>query len=506
MDSSVPLPTLARASPAGLAIAVDERLVEQGAARRYAFPPHIRLIDREIMEAVARAHERQRLAAAGEKVDDRPEVLLVEVPPRHGKSTEISEHAPAWFIGTFPDRHVILCSYEADFAASWGLKSRALLEEHGADLYGVELDASSRSAKRWNLKGHRGGMVTAGVGGPITGKGAHLLIIDDPIKNAEQAMSEVIREKHWDWWLSTARTRLEPGAVVIVLLTRWHEDDIAGRMLVSSEDGGDPVREIRLPALAGEDDPLGRQPGEALWPERYSAEWLEHTRKVLGAYWFTAMYQGKPTPDEGGIFSRKYFRYFTVEGDLVVFERPDGTKQSYGLDWCRRVQYADLAASEKETADYTVFTEVIVTPDSDMLVRNIVRDRIPGPDQPDFFEAHHVGGPAKFEAIGYQSTIVQQMLRRGFPAEAVHPDKDKVTRAAAAGALYRGGKVYHLRGAEWLGDFEAEMLAFPAGEHDDQVDTIAYAAKDLPSVETAAVRKTEKRSNTISSGLAKAEL
>jgi predicted phage terminase large subunit-like protein len=506
MVSSLPLPTLARASPAGLAIAVDERLVDLGAVPRYAYPDHIRLIDREIVAAVARAHERQRIAAAGGDVDDRPEILLIEVPPRHGKSTEISEHAPAWFIGTFPERHVILCSYEADFASSWGLKARSILEEHGPDLYGVRVDPRSRSAKRWGLDGHRGGMVTAGVGGPITGKGAHLLIIDDPIKNAEQAMSEVIREKHWEWWLSTARTRLEPGAVVIVLLTRWHEDDIAGRMLKSSEDGGDPVREIRLPALASEDDPLGRRPGEALWPARYSTEWLEHTRKVLGGYWFSAMYQGRPTPDEGGIFARKYFRYFTISDGLVHLHRGDGDVESFGLDYCRKVQYVDLAASEKETADYTVMTEVWVTPKRDLLVRNVVRDRIAGPDQPEFFEAHHVGGVVKAEQIGYQSTLLQEMLRRGFPIEPVYPDKDKVTRASAAGALYRGGKVFHLRGAEWLGDFEAEELAFPAGEHDDMVDTIAYAARDLPNVEIRESRKQRERGKTLSGGLASRQL
>jgi len=122
-------------------------------------------------------------------------------------------------------------------------------------------------------------------------------------------------------------------------------------------------------------------------------------------------------------------------------------------------------------------------------VRDVVRDRIPGPEQPEFFEAHHAGGPVKFESIGYQSTIVSQMQRRGFPAEPVYPDKDKVTRASAAGALYKAGKAYHLRGAGWLGDFEAELLGFPAAEHDDQVDAIAYAARDLPSLQPTPVRR-----------------
>lgn len=491
---------LAQASPGGLGLASD---------LNFAYPPHLELIDREVVEAVARAQLRQRMAEAGQPVDDRPEILLVEVPPRHGKSTLISEHTPAWFLGTFPERRVILASYEADFAGTWGLKARRILEDHGHELYGVGVSKASKAAKRWDLDGHKGGMVTAGVGGPITGKGAHLLIIDDPIKNAEQAMSEVIREKHWDWWLSTARTRLEPGAVVVILLTRWHEGDLAGRMLKDSEEGGDPVREIRLPALAEQEDLLGRAPGEAIWPERYTTRYLEHTRKVLGAYWFSAMYQGSPTPDEGGIFNRRDFRYFVVDdaNELVRLYDKDGSElASYGTAWCRKVQYSDLASSEKETADYTVCTEVWVTPNNDMLIHDVVRERIAGPDQPDFFRNHHIGGPMKFEAIGYQSTLVQTMLREGFPAEAVFPDRDKVTRASSAGVLYRQAKVFHRRGAPWLNDFEHELLAFPAGEHDDQVDTIAYAAKDLPSVTTQTGVKQKSKGRTMTGGLASREL
>lgn len=496
MSSSAELALLAQASPAGLALATD---------RRFELPPHLELIDREVTEAVARAQERGRRAAAGEDVDDRPEILLVEVPPRHGKSTLISEHAPAWFLGTFPDRRVILASYEADFAATWGLKARSLLEEHGRAFYDVELRPESKAAKRWDLRGQKGGMVTAGVGGPITGKGAHLLIVDDPVKNAEQALSEVIREKHWDWWLSTARTRLEPGAVVVILLTRWHEADLAGRLLQDAQEGGDPVREIRLPALAEDDDVLERKPGAALWPKRYTRRYLEHTRQVLGPYWFSSMYQGSPTPDEGGIFSRRDFRYFGLEGELAVLERPDGSRQSYGIEWCRKFQVVDLAASESETADYTVMATIWVTPDGDMLVAELWRERLAVPDQPAFFQAHHAGGPVRFEAIGYQSGMVQTMLREGFPAEAVHPDKDKVTRAATAGVLYRAGKVYHRRGAPWLHDCEHELLAFPAGEHDDQVDAIAYAARALPTLYTSGYKQRSK-GKTLTGGLRDREL
>jgi predicted phage terminase large subunit-like protein len=455
------LQALARVGPTYLATIVD---------RRFEFASHLELIDETIVEAVWRATERRR---------DRPEIILVAAPPRHGKSTITSYYLPAWYLGTFPDRRVILASYEADFAATWGQKTRQLLEDHGPSLYGVRVDDSSRAASRWDLHRLPGGMVTAGVGGPITGRGAHLLVIDDPLKNAEQASSPTIREKQWEWWLSTARTRLEPGAVVVVVMTRWHEADLAGRLLEGSRDGGDPVTEIRLPALAERNDRLGREVGEALWPERFDRDYLEQTRRVQGPYWFSAMYQGRPAPDEGGIFDRKDFRYFDIDGDYVVLRQLDGSKRRFATGLCEKFQVVDLAASEKETADYTVMTEVWVTPEKDMLVTAVARERVAVPDQPDFFKRHHAGGRVKFEAIGYQTGIIQTMLREGFPAEPVYPDKDKVTRAGAAGALYRGGKVYHRARAPWLHDFEAELLAFPFGEHDDQVDTIAYGANAL---------------------------
>jgi predicted phage terminase large subunit-like protein len=477
---------LAQAGPAGLALASD---------RRFQLTAHLELINREIVEGIARAFARQA---------DEPEILLVEVPPRHGKSTLISENAPAWFVGTFPDRRVILCSYEADFAGTWGGKARDKLEEYGEALFGVQVRQGSKAAKRWDLAGEPGGMMTAGVGGPITGKGAHLLIIDDPVKNAEEAMSEVMRAKQAEWWLSTARPRLEPGAFVCVLMTRWHRGDLGGYLLDLSRDGGDPVHEIRLPALAEANDPLGREQGEALWPERYSRGYLEHTRHVLGPYWFSALYQGSPTPDEGGIFNRADFRYFTIEDDRAVLRQPDGSKREWGIAVCHKLTVVDLAVSEKETADYTVIAEIWVTPDREMLVRSVVRERIAGPDQADFIANHHGGGPILVETIGYQTALVQALLRRGLPVEPVYPDKDKVTRASAAGVLYRQGKVYHLAGAEWLHDFELELLAFPAGDHDDQVDVVAYAARALPSIGGSG-RKQRDKGQTITGGVMKRE-
>jgi hypothetical protein len=474
MMHSKQLAALAQAGPAGLGLATDQR---------FELTPHIELINRELIETIAAAEGRQ---------SSNPEILLVSVPPRHGKSMLISTLAPAWYLGAFPERQVMLASYEADFASGWGSRVRDLLTEHGEKLFGVKVDRTNRAARRWGLQGSAGGMISAGVGGAITGRGAHLLIIDDPIKNAEQAMSEVIRENQWEWWLSTARSRLEPGGVVVVLMTRWHEGDLGGRMLAASEEpDGDPVREIRLPALAEDADPLGREKGEALWPERYRREALQRTRSVVGPYWWSAMYQGRPTPDEGGIFARQDFRYFEEREGMLSIQTSEGPR-AIDPNRCRKATYVDLAVSTKETADYTVALKVLVAETGELLIDEVLRARIPGPLQASYL-ADNYSGILKIEAIGYQSALIQALIQKSIPVEPVYPDKDKVTRASAAGALYKSGRIYHRRGAPWLHDFQAELLAFPAGEHDDQVDALAYAARDLPSMQAPHFRRRQGR-------------
>ncbi len=152
------------------------------------------------------------------------------MPPQHGKSELCSHYLPVWYLGNYPERWVILTSYEADFAAQWGRKTRTLLLQQ-AQLLGLRISRQSSAANRWDLAGHDGGMMTAGVGGPITGKGAHLLIIDDPVKNDEEARSPTFRQKQWQWWLSVASTRMRPGGLFVVIQTRWHRDDLTGRIL-----------------------------------------------------------------------------------------------------------------------------------------------------------------------------------------------------------------------------------------------------------------------------------
>lgn len=270
---------IATGTPAGFAWTVNEG--------RWKLARHLHLINRKLTDLAAGRIKR----------------LMIFCPPRHGKSELCSKHLPAWYLGTFPDRRVMLASYSAEFASDWGLKARRLIEEHG-HLFGVRVSSDSAAKSNWTIDRHGGGMVTAGIGGPFTGRGCNLMVIDDPIKNNEDALSPTIRDKHWDWWLSTASTRLEPSGSVLLMMTRWHPDDLAGRLL---KEHSAEWEVLSLPALAGHDDPLHRQPGEALWPQQWPTHDLERIKLNQTAYWWRAMYQQQPGRHEKFEWPDEYF-------------------------------------------------------------------------------------------------------------------------------------------------------------------------------------------------------
>ena len=423
-------------------------------------------------------------------VAGRGQGLIEELPVRHGKSEFTSKFLPAWFLGRFPHKKVGLASYEADFAAQWGRKTRDVLEEWGESVFGVRVRQDTRAANRWHVEWQEedgrwltrdGGMFTAGVGGPMTGMGFDLAIIDDPFKNAQEANSKVRRDHIWEWFQSVLLTRIEPGGSVIVIQSRWHEDDLIGRLKKQMAEGraGREYKVITLPALAGEGDILGRAPGEALFPQRYPAYKLESIKKDVGTYYFSALYQQRPQPAEGGLFKRQHFRYFKIEDDLVTLYRDVDRTDSYKVSDCWTFQTVDPTASDKTSADYFVITTFMVTPQNDLLVLDVFRLQVEGAEQKRLIADAYRRYDPQIQGVEVKSmglTLYQECRNMGLPVYALKADKDKFTRAVPASARLEAHTVYFREGASWLGDFEEELLQFPRGTHDDQVDTLAYGA------------------------------
>jgi predicted phage terminase large subunit-like protein len=410
--------------------------------------------------------------------------LIVEEPPRHGKSELCSHYFPAWTLGARPDWRVILASYEADFAASWGRKVRNTIAEYGK-YFGISLDPSSTSASRWDLRGKKGGMITAGVRGAITGRGGNLLIIDDPVKNSEEAQSEVYREKSWEWYKGTFRTRLEPNGVILVIGTRWHEDDLIGRILAhqaDSEIGGKFLR-VRLPALAEEPDeefpdpdPLGREVDEALFPERYSKDDLLLIQDDVGPYVWAALFQQRPAPKEGALFHADWFE--------VVPRVPSDVRLR------KTVRRWDLAATDPkkgEDPDWSVGALVAEGNDGFYYILDIVRVR----ESPGRLE-RTLQKVARLDTRKVRIRMEQepgsagkiavrhfaQGVFRGFAFRGVRSTGDKVLRAEVFASMAERGEVRVVK-ARWNREFFKELTRFPFGTHDDQVDATSGAFEDL---------------------------
>jgi predicted phage terminase large subunit-like protein len=406
--------------------------------------------------------------------------VLITMPPRHGKSQFASEKFPAWYLLTHPDRRVILASYAAEFAATWGRKARAILKEFGMRFFEIALKSDSKAADAWEIEGRDGGMQTCGVGGPLTGKGADILIIDDPVKNSEEANSEIIREKTWEWYKSTAYTRLEPRGAIILIQTRWHEDDLAGRILAHAKETGEEWTIVNLPAFAEPGDPLGRAVDQPLWPERYGTSDLEATRKTIGSYWFSALYQQRPVPPEGGMFKKAWFRYYTVDNE---FYRLGGGGGLIRQRDCRRFGTMDLAFSVKKTADFTVLIAWAVTPRADLIMLDMVRARM---DAPDFFTGimSRMFSDYKLDYLGVEKVMGTSLATHGIRMQGkairlLIADTDKISRSIPAQVRMEAGQTYIPLVHPERETIEHELMSFPFGAHDDIVDCFSYAAADV---------------------------
>lgn len=413
-------------------------------AEPYQLKPHIRLLNAKIRDLILGRSEKQG--------------LMVFEPPQHGKSMTSSKYTPATYLSLFPARSVLLASYEADFARGWGRKARDVAEKWGPELFGYSVRTDSHAADRWEIARHGGGMQTGGIGGPFSGKPGHLGIIDDPVKNAKEAQSEALQQDQWDWYVSVWKTRRQPGYASLYIATRWNENDLAGKILRAE---GDEWDVLRLPALAEDDDPIGRKPGEALWPERYSREYLEKLRDT-SPYWFRCMYQGDPRPREGGMFGN-----WTVV-DLDAIPVPELA--------CR---YWDLASTAKKRGsdpDWTVGAKA-ASVDGMFWILDVVRFRAEpyekeqkiidtakrdGPLVPVVLEQEP--GSSGKDLISHYARALPQHRVYGVPSTG-----DKKTRAEITSSKAFNGTLRLQRG-DWNDAWVEEHRGFPDAVHDDQVD------------------------------------
>jgi len=420
--------------------------------------------------------------------------LMILMPPRSGKSELASRCFPAWHLGHYPDHEFIAASYNVSLAMSFSRKVKEVLTDNSYQgVFETRLHPDMQSAEEWAIAGHRGGYVAAGVGGGITGKGAHVLVIDDPVKNAEEADSADTREKLWDWYASTAYTRLAPGGGVLVIQTCWNDDDLAGRLQRAMQDDpeADQFVVVKYPAVAEFDEYLDedtdlivdecpsrgrllRHKGDALHPERYDLQKLNRIRKTIPTRFWSALYQQNPVPDDGIYFVKENFRRSQPP-------HPTGTNIYCAFDF---------AISEKRQNDYTVGVIGLHTPEDLLYVVDHMRFR----SGDAYFIVNAmltliarwaVHSPV---VLGVEDGQIWRSLAAVFAKEArrrrmyvsvvlLKPLTDKLTRARPLQARMQQGTVVFDEAAEWYGACQQEMLRFPAAAHDDQVDALAWLAQ-----------------------------
>ena len=404
--------------------------------------------------------------------------LMISMPPRSGKSELASRMFPAWHLGRYPSHEFIACSYGSDLANGFSRKVRDVVKDaaYQAVFPGTQINKDNQSVESWSTTAN-GNYAAAGVGGPITGKGAMILCIDDPIKNQEDAESATKREAVWDWYTSTAYTRLAPGGGVLVMMTRWHDDDLSGRLLRKMAEGdGDEWVVVEYPAQAVHDE-LFRKTGEALHPERYDNDALERIKRTVGPRVWNALYQQNPTPEEGEYFNKSMFQWYGPQ------DIPDYSELNFYTAW-------DFAIGEKEQNDFSVGVTVGVDQHDRTFVVDIQRGHWGTMELVDkVLEVYKTWRPA---ITGLERGHIEMTLRpfldkrireerlTSFYIEELKPGtRDKIARARSIQGRMQQGLVFFRKHCNATAQLVAEMMRFPNGVNDDCVDAMAWIGQML---------------------------
>ena len=396
--------------------------------------------------------------------------LAIFMPPGAAKSTYASILFVCWYFAQFPGHCLIAASHTQELAEKWGRRVRNLIGEY-SNVLGYALALDNQAAGRWETAAG-GEYFAAGVGGAIAGRRADLVVIDDPVRSREDADSEVVRDKVWDWYKSDLYTRLKPGGKIILIQTRWHEDDLAGRILEEHNKGGDQWEIVNLPALAEGNDPLGRKEGEPLWPEWESLDELSRKRRAVGPRDWSALYQQRPAPEEGDYFKAEWLKPYTKAPPLETLAVYGGS---------------DYAVTS-DGGDYTVHAVVGVDPEKRMYLLDLWRKQAASDVWIEAFcnlikqwkprEWAEEHGQIKSGVGPFIDRMQRErnayVYRRVFPTRG-----DKAVRAQSIRGRMALDGLYVPENAPWLSDLRGELLSFPAGKHDDIVDALGLIGQLL---------------------------
>lgn len=417
--------------------------------------PHLMYISLRVAKAIANGNGR----------------IIISAPPRHGKSQLTSIYTPAWVLEQFPQYKTILAGYGAELATGFSRQVRDIFQDKdNEELLRTRIRKDSSRVEAF-LTEQNGGMYAVGLGGAITGRGANVLLIDDYIKEIKEALSPAYRDYIWNWFVTTAFTRLEPNGSCIIIATRWHSDDLIGRILQNFPGQWDY---IELPAIATENDMIGRAPGTALFPARYPIEKLEELKETLGSIFFDALFQQRPVDETKKITDREWIK----KTDKIPDEE---------LKYIKRARIWDLAATN-DGGDHTAGSLVAYSKHSSRFwIENVIRKQMsPGDVEKKVRETALADGEDVTVIIEQEPgssgiALIDHYKRNILPefhVEEVPATIKKLIRAQPFLAAAEAGKVSLLEGA-WNEAFLREFDSFPGGAFDDQVDTVAAGYQKL---------------------------
>ena len=456
-------------------------------ASNYRIPRHSEYLANRIQDALKDQNDPS-------KRHDKHKIFMVAGPPRHGKSELTCNHGAAWILGNHPRKKIIIASYQASLSEKHSRRARELFRRWGPILWGSYPSSVTFAGSDWETS-EGGGVKSVGIQAGASGFGADVLFIDDYHADNLSAESKLQRDNVWSWWESAAIERLHPGGIVVIYATRWHDDDLCGRLKKQEKELGEncpfEIIDIKFPAIAEENDILGRKPGEALWPWWKNETALNNIRMAVGSYVWNALFQANPTPRGGTLFKSENFRYYEIDPQTSDFlcwrkgvEKPLVVKRKKLI----RHVMVDPAIEVKKTNDPTGMLAWGYDREHKIwLLLDRINDRI------EITKAHEkilsfafknecTEAGIENEKLG--KVLVKQSAGKDGIANRKIPFKeiptggvDKYARATVMANYQENERVFHPLGAHWLSNYEGNLTVFPNGAHDEDPDCTSMAAK-----------------------------